>query len=96
MEKITSRIMHWSTRFLSCAGRLTLIKSVLFSIQVYWSSLFILPKAILKEISGLLRNFLWNGSDIKKGIKLNGRMCAFLVIRVVWGLKILCLGTQLL
>ena len=35
--------------------------------QVYWSSMFILPKKVVKEITNLLslRSFLWTGADMK-------------------------------
>jgi hypothetical protein len=36
---------------LSYAGRLQLLISILFSIQVHWSSLSILPKAIIVKIT---------------------------------------------
>ena len=44
-----------------------MIKSVLFSVQVYWASVFILPKAVLKQIQATLRNFLWKGPDLLGG-----------------------------
>ncbi|XP_059650642.1 uncharacterized protein LOC132296457 [Cornus florida] len=31
----------------------------------YWSSLFVLPKAVLAEVNKLLRNFLWSGTEFK-------------------------------
>ena len=65
IEKIVTRIKSWANRFLSYAGRLQIIKSILFSIQIYWSMHFILPKRICKEIEQLLRNFLWTGTEIK-------------------------------
>ena len=33
--------------------------------QVYWSSLFILPKKVIREIESILRAFLWSGSELK-------------------------------
>ena len=33
--------------------------------QVYWSSLFILPKKVIREIDSILRSFLWSGVDLK-------------------------------
>ena len=68
IHKIVGRINSWRNKFLSYAGRLLLIKAVLFSIQVYWSSIFILPSSVHKEIDGILRNFLWSGAamDWKK------------------------------
>ena len=50
IERFSKRINHWTCKTLSYAGRIQLVKNVLFSIQVYWSSMFILPKSILKEL----------------------------------------------
>jgi hypothetical protein len=63
LEKIASRIDSWLSKRLSFAGRLQLITSVLYSIQVYWSSIFILPKSILHAIEQKFNRFLWNGKD---------------------------------
>ncbi|XP_028105446.1 uncharacterized protein LOC114304489 [Camellia sinensis] len=66
IDKITSRIKSWTNKALSYAGRAQLIETILFSMQVYWSSLFILPKKVVIEIENLLRAFLWSGIDLKK------------------------------
>ncbi|XP_028086247.1 uncharacterized protein LOC114287169 [Camellia sinensis] len=34
--------------------------------NVYWASLFILPKKVVTEIESCLRAFFWNGPDLKK------------------------------
>jgi hypothetical protein len=34
--------------------------------QTYWSSLFILPKNVIKEVETILRSFLWSGLDLKR------------------------------
>ena len=59
LEKILCRIRCWTTRYLSYAGRLQLVKSVLFGMQTYWTQIFLLPKKILKQAS--CRVFLWTG-----------------------------------
>lgn len=61
--KLCRRIEVWTCRFLSFAGRLQLIKSVLFSIQGYWSAYLFLPKGVLKKIQGILANFFWGGTS---------------------------------
>lgn len=33
--------------------------------QIYWCSVFILPKSVSKEIDEKCRNFLWKGNDDK-------------------------------
>lgn len=58
------RISPWKSKFLFYIGVLILIKPILFNIQVYWSSLFIVPTCVHKEIDKLLRAFLWCGVDL--------------------------------
>ncbi|XP_028073502.1 uncharacterized protein LOC114275708 [Camellia sinensis] len=65
IDRITSRIKSWTNKALSYAGRAQFIQTILFSMQVYWSSLFILPKKVVREIENLLRAFLWSGVDLK-------------------------------
>lgn len=64
IDRILSKIRLWTTAFLSYAGRLQLIKSVLFSYQVYWSTMFILPCIIVKRIESILSAFLWKGCSL--------------------------------
>jgi hypothetical protein len=47
VEKVLAQINSWLSKKLSFAGRLQLISSILYSVQVYWSSVFILPKQII-------------------------------------------------
>lgn len=64
IEKIKKRISLWTNRFLSMAGRLQLIKSVLMSIANFWMSSFCLPGECLKEINSLCSAFLWSGPGL--------------------------------
>ncbi|XP_044461803.1 uncharacterized protein LOC123193082, partial [Mangifera indica] len=64
IERILARIRLWTSSSLTYAGCLQLIKSVLFSIQVYWSSMFILPSATMRKIEGILPGFLWSGTSL--------------------------------
>jgi hypothetical protein len=43
LGKISGRINYWMSKHLSFAARLQLLSSVLYSIQVFWSNIFILP-----------------------------------------------------
>ncbi|KAK4384290.1 hypothetical protein Sango_3075900 [Sesamum angolense] len=63
LHKIYSRIKGWEGVQLSFAGRVQLIKSVLISFEVYWATVFILPKGIIKEMIKRLRTFLWKGTS---------------------------------
>ncbi|XP_059295648.1 uncharacterized protein LOC132048983 [Lycium ferocissimum] len=62
LDKMVGKITIWTTKFLSYAGRLQLIKSVLLAIQNFWSQIFILPQKIIQQIETICRKFLWTGS----------------------------------
>lgn len=63
VDKVTNRINSWTSRHISYAGRIQMIKGVLFGIQTYWAQIFILPKKIIKEIEAKFRTFLWTGQS---------------------------------
>ncbi|KAL0292835.1 UNVERIFIED_CONTAM: hypothetical protein Sradi_6970900 [Sesamum radiatum] len=50
IDRFNNRLAGWGHLLLSFAGRLQLIKSVLSSLHMYWSSVFILPKAVIKAL----------------------------------------------
>lgn len=71
LETTRNKIKNWAAKPLSFIGQLTLIKANLVSTQVYWCSLFILPRSVYKVIGGLFRNFLWSGTfDNHKKVKV--------------------------
>jgi hypothetical protein len=63
IDRISGCIGSWTSKNLSFAGRLQLLSSILFSLQVFWSGIFILPKKIIRDISQRFNRFLWNGKD---------------------------------
>ncbi|GJT93496.1 RNA-directed DNA polymerase, eukaryota, reverse transcriptase zinc-binding domain protein [Tanacetum coccineum] len=67
IEKVKVRVQDWRNRSLSYAGRLQLIASILSSMQIYWASVFLLPRTIIKEINKLLKGFLWCQGELIKG-----------------------------
>ena len=67
IDKIVGRIHTWSAKHLSFPGRLQLIQSILFSIQMYWSSIFILPKKVIKAIEHHFNHYLWQGKSTGRG-----------------------------
>lgn len=56
-HRILNRVQIWHSKFLSYAGRLQLIMSVLASLHASWSRIFVLPKRLLKTIDSILRLF---------------------------------------
>ncbi|GJX69516.1 RNA-directed DNA polymerase, eukaryota, reverse transcriptase zinc-binding domain protein [Tanacetum coccineum] len=58
IDKVKSKVGDWINRSLSYAGRVQLIASVLTSMQLYWASVYLLPKTVIKEIDKVLKGFL--------------------------------------
>lgn len=50
IDMIVGRINHWSSRLLSYAGRIQLLKSVTFAIMNYWMQCLPFPKFVLHRI----------------------------------------------
>lgn len=61
IAKYKKRITAWGGFWLSTAGKLTLIKSVLSALPTFQAALMMAPKHISDQISRYIRNFLWNG-----------------------------------
>ncbi|GJS72033.1 RNA-directed DNA polymerase, eukaryota [Tanacetum coccineum] len=60
VNKLKMSLSSWKLKTLSIGGRLTLLKSVLGSTPIYNMSLFKVPKAVLKSMESIRRNF-FNG-----------------------------------
>ena len=63
LRNIESRLASRKAKLLSRGGRLTLIKSVLNSLPVYFMSMFKMPKAVATKIVKLQRRFFWGGRN---------------------------------
>ncbi|KAK1407944.1 hypothetical protein QVD17_39572 [Tagetes erecta] len=66
IEKVETRIGDWKNKLLSFAGRCQLINSVISSLHVFWSSVFILPIRIMHDIEAKMRDFLWARGPLKR------------------------------
>lgn len=64
---LKNRLLNWKHKFLSYGGRRQLILSVLYSMQTFWMSVFLIPAATIHEIEQLCRDFLWNRLDGQMG-----------------------------
>jgi len=66
LNKLKSRLNVWKRRFLSMAGRICLIKSVITAVPLYYLSLYKAPESVCKSIISIQRRFLWGwGKDNK-------------------------------
>ncbi|GJT06032.1 RNA-directed DNA polymerase, eukaryota, reverse transcriptase zinc-binding domain protein [Tanacetum coccineum] len=67
IDNVKSRISCWRNKFLSCASRIQLIALVLFAMQQYWASVYMLLTTVIKELEKLFKRFLWNAGNLAQG-----------------------------
>ncbi|XP_074318551.1 uncharacterized protein LOC141655364 [Silene latifolia] len=60
VEKMVVRIRSLGVKKLSYAGRVILINAVLNTLYNYWAAMFVIPKAAIKRVEAICRNFLWD------------------------------------
>jgi len=78
-EKFQRRLAGWKSKLLSKGGRLALVQSALWSIPIYYMSLFTIHASISCQLEKIMRDFLWSNNERKRdSIGLNGMMFAFL------------------
>ncbi|XP_074313787.1 uncharacterized protein LOC141648980 [Silene latifolia] len=74
LDKVNRRIHSWNNVFLSAAGRLTLIYSILSSLSIYSLSAFRVPVSVTSKIDSLISQFWWGGCKMGKGIHWSSRL----------------------
>ena len=54
----------WKRQYISKGGRLTLIRSTLSSMPIYFMSPFYLPRKVRLRLEKIQRDFLWGGGAL--------------------------------
>ncbi|XP_074297320.1 uncharacterized protein LOC141628031 [Silene latifolia] len=72
VEKMVIRIRSIGAKKLYYAGRVVLINSVLNTLYNYWAAMFVIPKAAIKRVEAICRNFLWDSSTEYHRVPLVG------------------------
>ncbi|XP_058732787.1 uncharacterized protein LOC131604359 [Vicia villosa] len=62
IEKILQRMTHWTSKMLSYAGRIQLVKSISMAITQYWMHCLPLPQFVIRKIDTMCKTFIWAGS----------------------------------
>ena len=57
-ERFFKRLAFWKRQYLSKGRRITLLKSTLCSLPIYFLSLFIISKLVAKRLEKIQRDFL--------------------------------------
>lgn len=68
IQKFQKRLATWKVRLLSIGGRLTLCKSVMGSLGVYYMSLFKMPELVNRKLESIRAQFFWGGDHDDKKI----------------------------
>lgn len=66
VDKVRQRTLSWSTRFLSGAGKLVLLKAVLAAMPSYAMSCFKLPLSLCKRLQSAFTRFWWDDKPDKR------------------------------
>ena len=67
VDKIKAKLASWKASLLSIAGRVQLVKSVVYSMLTYSISIYSWPISLIKELDKCIRNFIWSGDcEIRK------------------------------
>ena len=65
-ERFRKRLASWKRQYISKGGRLTLIKSTLSGLPIYFLSLFRIPKLVYARLEKIQRDFLWGGGNLER------------------------------
>lgn len=68
VDRIRQKAVNWSSKFLSQAGKMILLKAVLASMPTYTMSCFKLPAGLCKRIQSALTRFWWDKNIDQKSI----------------------------
>lgn len=68
VDKFKAKPSKWKTTNLSFGGQLTLVKSILGSLMLYYFSLFKAPRKVIDTLEGIRVQSLWGGIDDKMKI----------------------------
>jgi len=68
LTKLKARLNVWKGRFLSLAGRICLIKSIITAVPLFYLSIFKAPDSVYQSIIRIQRKFLWGWGKEKRPI----------------------------
>ena len=69
-ERFRKRLTSWKIQYISKGGRVTLIRSTLSSLPIYYLSLFRMPQKVCARLERIQRQFLWGGGGGGGGVTL--------------------------
>jgi len=62
VDKAKARLEGWHSKLLSMAGRVQLIKSVIYPMLLHSFMVYAWPISFIKQVALWVRNFIWSGN----------------------------------
>ena len=78
VDKVRKKLALWKTKYLTKAGKLTLINPALNTIPNYYLQSQVLPSTTLSDLDLICNDFLWGKKDSKNRLHLIGKDHTFL------------------
>lgn len=71
LEQFTSKLHSWIVKYLSFAGKIKLLTSLIYGKVNFWSSVFTFPKDFYAKVDSIYAAFLWrNKSNTSRGARV--------------------------
>ena len=64
------KLARWKSQYISKGGRITLIRSTLASMPIYFMSMLPMPRKIRLRLERIQRDFLWGGGALERKLHL--------------------------
>ena len=65
-ERFQKRLASWKTQYISKGGRITLIRSTLSSLPIYYLPLFRMSQKVWNRLERIQRQFMWGRGSLEK------------------------------
>ena len=69
-ERLRKRLALWKRQYISKGGRLTLIRSTLSNMLIYYMSILCMLRSVRLRLEQIQRDFLWGGGALERKIHL--------------------------
>ncbi|CAF1702075.1 unnamed protein product [Brassica oleracea var. botrytis] len=86
---ISNRFSNWTIKYMSFAGRLQLVRSVIYSTVMFWTSIFLLPNRCMWKMEKMYSGFLWRQCIYlgKRGINASIMLAASIIAEIQFLLR---------
>ncbi|RVW33932.1 putative ribonuclease H protein [Vitis vinifera] len=65
-ERFRKKLAMWKHQYISKGGRITLVRSTLSNLPIYFMSIFQMPRVVRIRLEKIQRDFLWGGGTLEQ------------------------------